>query len=111
MAKKKISKSWVRKELFMRKIYTLLREKPQIFKVKKLKGYVAGHCFTKERNGFDRIEIHPKHEVISVLIHEVLHYCYPEWDEDVVLWHEAYFIKVLSARQLTNILKKFASTL
>ena len=107
MAKIKIKKSWISKETMLRKLYLLLKEKPHIFHVVKLKGYTAGQCHVE----IERIEIHPKYEVISVLIHEVLHYYYPEWVEDVVLWHEAYFMKKLSARQLKNILKRFAAIL
>lgn len=111
MKKLKLPEPYVTHKHFVRKLYCLLDTRPEIFKVNKLKGYTAGHCFVKPIHGVDKIEVDPKYDVISVLIHEVIHFYYHDWSEEEVLWHEAYYIKVMSARQLRNILKRFASIL
>lgn len=82
-------------------------EKPEIFKVRNLGKGTAGHCMTDG----SEIALHYKHDLISTLIHEVIHYYHPTWSERAVLNAEKYIIDNISARRATNILKRFSQIL
>ena len=92
---------------FVRKIYRLMDTRPEIFKVKDLGNGTAGHCM----DDGSEIAVHYKHDLLSTLIHEVVHYYYPGWSERKVLRTEKYIINNITARQATNILKRFTQTL
>lgn len=89
---------------FIRKIYRLLDTKPEIFSIKDLGDKTAGECD-------EEIRIHFKHDVISTLVHEVIHYLHPDWSERAVLSAEKYIMNNISPKRATNILKKFTKTL
>ena len=40
------------------------------------------------------IALHYKHDVISTLVHEVIHYYHPDWSEKAVLGAEKYIIDI-----------------
>lgn len=87
-----------------RKTYWLLNKKPEIFRVEKIRG-TAGIC-----DG-GTISINYKHDILSTLFHEVLHYYHPNWSETKVLCNESYIINNIGKRRAVNVLKKFASIL
>lgn len=94
------------KDQFVRKLYKLFRQKPKIFHVKKLKS-ARGYCHTD----IEKIELDYRDEIISTLLHEALHFIYPDWPEEEVLWHETHLINKLSPRQIKNIIKRFSAIL
>lgn len=91
---------------FTRELYKLFRKKPGIFHVKKLKS-ARGYCHTN----IERIELDYRDEIISTLLHEALHFLYPDMSEDQVLRNEKDLINNLSPRQVRNIIKRFAQIL
>jgi len=91
---------------FTRELYKLFREKPGIFHVKKLKS-ARGYCHTT----IERIELDYRDEIISTLIHEAIHFLYPDMEEVDVLKQETQLINSLSPRQIRNIIKRFGAIL
>lgn len=77
-----------------------------MFRLERLHINVAGLYHDDER-----IEISYRHDILSVLIHEVLHHYYPSWPEKRVLSAEKFIMDHLSRRRAVNILKKLASIL
>lgn len=94
------------KDKFTRDLYKLFREKPKIFHVKKLKT-ARGYC----HQTIERIELDYRDEIISTLIHEAIHFLYPEMAEEDVLKQETLLINSLSPRQIRNIIKRFGAIL
>jgi len=92
---------------FIRKMYYLMDTRPEIFKVKNLGDKTAGHCM----DDGSEIAVHYKHDIVSTLIHEVIHYLHPDWSEKAVLGAEKYLINNISPKRATNILKRFTKTL
>lgn len=92
--------------IFIRKLYRLLLNKPEIFEIKKL-SKVRGYC----ADDGSSIELDYRDEIISTLIHEALHYLHPDWSESKVLFHEKYLMHNFSKTQVKNIIKKFATAL
>lgn len=92
---------------FIRKMYRLLETKPEIFKIKDLGKKTAGHCL----DDGSEIALHYKHDIISTLIHEVIHYLHPDWSEKTVLAAEKYIINHISPRRAANIVKKLSQAL
>lgn len=91
---------------FTRELYKLFREKPNIFHVKKLKS-ARGYCHTT----IERIELDYRDEIISTLLHEAIHFLYPDMSEEQVLKNEHELINTLSPRQVRNIIKRFGAIL
>ena len=91
---------------FLVKTYKILRTKPDIFVLKKLRD-CQGDCDVSE----NRIRIDYRQAFISTLIHEIIHYIYPEWKEYRVLRYEKKLMNAFSVRQVKNILKRFAQFL
>lgn len=92
---------------FTRKLYRFLDE---------------GHYFKFRKMPHNRGEIYPHHEPIEIhldhrdrilptLIHEALHYFYPEASETWVLKTERKIINQLSDRQVRNIIRRFAQNI
>lgn len=96
----------INKDLFVRKLYKLFKEKPHIFHVKKLKK-ARGYCHLET----EKIELDYRDEIISTLLHEALHFLYPEMSEEHVLKNEYELINRLSSRQVRNIIKRFGAIL
>ena len=74
---------------------------PDFFRFKKLKG-AMGYCEWE-----DGIIIDYRRELIATLIHECIHYLYPNWSESQVLYAEKRVINTINNRQVVNILKTF----
>lgn len=94
------------KDRFVRKLYKLFRDKPHIFHVKKLR-VARGYCHTD----IERIELDYRDEIISTLLHEAIHFLYPQMTEEQVLKNEHELINTLSPRQVRNIIKRFGAIL
>lgn len=93
-------------DLFVRRLHRLLRTRPEIFEVGKLKK-IRGYC----KDDGSKIGLDYRDELIPTLLHEVLHYVHPDWDEQKVLKHEKIIINKLSKTRVKNIIKRFASVL
>lgn len=57
------------------------------------------------------LSLDPRDEIIPTLIHEALHYFYPNASESWVLRMEAKIIRSLSERQLRNIIRRLAKNI
>lgn len=91
----------------IRQTYHLLNNRPEMFTLEKLHINTAGLYHTESK----RIVINYRTDILSVLIHEVLHHYYPNWSEQRVLNAERFVMNHISKRRAINILKKFASIL
>ena len=96
----------INKDKFVRELYKLFRDKPNIFHVKKLKA-ARGYCHLET----ERIELDYRDEIISTLLHEAIHFLYPQMPEEQVLKNEHDLINTLTERQIRNIIKRFGSIL
>lgn len=74
---------------------------PRFFRFKKLKG-VMGYC--EWENG---IILDYRRELFSTLIHECIHYMYPEWNESQVLYAEKRVVNSINSKQVIKLLKVF----
>ena len=91
---------------FLSIMYKLFKENPEIFKIKKLRG-IHGICDYEN----DEIQIDYRKYLIPTIIHEVMHYYYPDWSETKILIEERKIINYLSVRQIKHIIKRFANIL
>lgn len=53
------------------------------------------------------IRINPKMDIVSTIVHEVIHLVHNDWDEETVLDVEDRIVKRLSKKQAVAILKAF----
>lgn len=90
---------------FIRRLHVFLRDKSHIIELKKLHG-ASGKC----HEVVEKIDIDYRNEMLSTLIHEVIHF-YWSWSETDVLWHEKYYMDKITVRQVKTILKKFVENL
>jgi hypothetical protein len=89
-----------------RRVLALIKKKSgSFFKLAKLRG-VMGWCEWE-----DGIKIDYRKEFIPTLIHECIHYLYPDWPETKVLYMEKRVINILSSRQVVSLLKAFVCRL
>lgn len=91
---------------FTQKVYARLRDPEFDIKLFRSKD-TLGLCH------FDKkcIEINPKSDMLSTLLHEMLHSINPEWSEEKVLQQEAIIMKQLSHRQMANLMLAFGEAL
>lgn len=73
------------------------------FKLQKLKG-VMGYCAWE-----DGIMLDYRRELIPTLIHECIHYMYPDWSETQVLYAEKRIINTINLVQVIKLIKCFAN--
>jgi len=78
-----------------------------MFAVDKLHIKVAGLYYTESK----RIVVSYRHDILSVLFHEVLHHFYPNWPETRILAAEKFIMDHISRRSAIKILKAFVSIL
>jgi hypothetical protein len=97
---------------YTRKLYKFMREGHRI-EFKKHRGYRGmiwdspeGDC-----NGVVLVTLDHRENVISTLIHEVLHHIHPDWSETDILNMESQLINALTQRQIRTIIKRFAEVL
>lgn len=91
---------------FLHRMYTLFNTRPDIFVLKKIRLYEGEYDPVN-----DVINIDYRKELISTLVHEVLHYLYIKWPEQRVRTQEQKIMNSLSVRQVRNILKRFSQFL
>lgn len=89
---------------FLARMYKLMAEEPDLIILKKLPHNTHGIC------DFDNIYLDYRRDLVSTLIHEFIHYMYPDWSETKVLREESRIVNALSVSQVKNILKKYAET-
>lgn len=95
---------------FTRKLYNFLDRQEHTIKLTKHHTFYAQITYPK--NDTDAlVTIDYRRDILSCLIHEVLHHYYPKWSEKKVLRMEAKIINRLTERQAKNIVKKLALTL
>lgn len=92
---------------FTKKLYKFLND-GHTFKFRKM-GHLRGHIYT---HTFPT-EIHLDHRstLISTLIHEALHYFYPEASETWILKMERKLINEITDRQVRNIIRRWAQNI
>lgn len=84
---------------FTRKVYKCLKDADFIIELANLRG-VHGYYY----HGKSHIQINPKKEVLSTLVHEFVHHFNPEWSETKVLKEESRIMARLSYRQMINLI-------
>lgn len=88
---------------FLSQMYNLFKTKPELFVFKKMK-------FEGEYDPVGEIiYMDYRKEILSTLIHEVIHYLHYEWCETKVIREERKIVNSLSQRQIKNIIKRFSS--
>ena len=92
---------------FLNKMYTIFKTKPCVFVLKKMR--IQGDYDYIEDE--DVISIDFRKELISTLIHEVLHHIHPTWKEQQVKREEHKIMNSVSVQQVKHILKRFVQTL
>lgn len=102
---KAMSKSDINR--FTSKLYRFLEQGHKV-ELKKMRVY-RGFIYTKPNPTW--IYLDPSHKIIPTLIHEALHYFYPQASERWVLKMEAEIVKKLSSRQMKNILIRFVKSI
>jgi len=83
---------------FTRQVYRRLKNESFMVKFMRQKG-VAGKCYP----GINWIELNPSEDVLSTLVHEMLHDIYPDWTEKKVLKMENLLMNKLSHKQMINL--------
>jgi hypothetical protein len=83
---------------FTRKVYSRLGREDYMFRLIKKKE-LHGQCF----KGCRWIELNPDGEIVSTLVHEVLHDIYQDWSEEKVAANERLLMAQLSHRQCINL--------
>jgi len=91
---------------FLSKVYSRLRSED--FMVRLLKSTkLHGRCY----RGARWIELNPDGEILSTLVHEMIHDIYPSWTEKKVASSERLVMAQLSHRQMINLMDALVSAL
>jgi len=67
----------------------------------------AGLCHFDQK----LIELNPHEDIISTLVHEMLHSIHPNWPEEKVEANEKYIMQKLSHKQMANLLMALSASL
>ncbi len=67
----------------------------------------------EEEGNRARISIDPRNELIPTALHELIHEAYPSWEHpvDPILDAEAFLVRHMSAREMTNFLRRLVERL
>lgn len=92
---------------FTRKLYRFLDDDHVVkFRhMRDLRGHIVTYTYPTQ------LHLDPRDNIISTLIHEALHYFYPEASESWVLRMESKIIHSLSERQVRNIIRRLAKNI
>lgn len=88
-------------------MYKVFKTNPDMFVFKKMSLWHE----QGEYDGDETIIIDYRKELLSTLIHEVLHYLHPKWEEEKVIKEEILIMNSLSVYQVKNVLKRFSEIL
>jgi hypothetical protein len=92
---------------YTQRLYRFLADGHKISfrKMRNSRGHVYTNIFPTE------IWLDPRDEIISTLVHETLHYFYPEASEAWILRMESKIVAKLTPRQVRNILCRLADNI
>lgn len=92
---------------FTRKLYRFLDagHKVEFRRMRNTRGLIFIHDFPT------KVSLDPRDKIIPTLIHEALHYFYPQASETWVLRMESKIICSLSERQIRNIIRRLAQNI
>jgi hypothetical protein len=91
---------------FLRKFYQFLRD-GHVIKFRKM----GWHGFIHFDEVSAVVKLDHRKELFPTIIHEAMHFIYPEWSEEKVLRKEAMIVNALSERQVRNVIKRFADAI
>lgn len=92
---------------FTRRLYRFLDAGHKV-EFRRMK-HTRGVIFT--RTNPTRVSLDPRANIIPTLIHEALHYFYPDATETWVLRMESTIVRGLSERQIRNIIRRLAQNI
>lgn len=94
---------------FTRKLYRFLRDEHTV----KLTKHHIFYAQITYPEGDDPalVTLDYRRDILSCLIHEVLHFYHPAWSEKKVLRMESKIVNAISERQARNILKALAQVI
>lgn len=92
---------------FTRKLYRFLDDshKVEFRRMRDLRGWILTDTYPTH------VRLDHTDKLIPTLIHEALHYFYPEASETWVLKMEAKIVRSLSERQVRNIIRRLAQNI
>jgi hypothetical protein len=92
---------------FTRKLYAFLRDEHT---VRLTKHHLFHAQISYPDNEYEAyVTVDYRKDILSSLIHEVLHFYYPQWSEKKVLRMESQMVNAITERQAKNILKALAN--
>lgn len=94
----------VKIQYFLNRLYAELKNNPEMFIICKLKS-IHGDC------DYEKIRLDYRKDIYSTLIHEYLHYMFPDLSETMVLKEEVRIINKMTMRQIKNLIKIFSDIL
>jgi len=88
-------------------------EEGHILKFSKMRKYVGKIDWYEidSVDGTATVVLDHRYDILPTIIHEFLHYKYPEWPEKDISEMEKAIVSKLSSRRVKNIIKKFADAL
>ena len=97
---------------FTRKAYKFLREHRGSIVVRRIgnRGRANGY-YIVDRKGKVEIIVDHRRDLLSTLVHELLHAFHGEWSESKVVKTEKTLINQLSSTQIRHLIKEFANAL
>jgi|SRR6185312_3488700 len=100
-------------KVYMRHLYKFLKDGHTIeFKKMSLRrGYIDDGRVDNPECYKVYVALDHRDRVLSTLIHEHLHYLYPDWSETKIYAQESAIINSLSNTQIKNIIKRLANAL
>ncbi len=109
-------KDFTHKELIniIRRLYRIFEKHPEKFTIGKLfglHGHISYYSGNKRGISIDRISLDHRGEFFATIVHECLHYLYPNAEEENVLALEKKIMRELTERQIKAILKKFVENI
>jgi hypothetical protein len=91
---------------FTRKVYKCLKNPDFTLRLRTMRDF-HGLCFM----GDNRIQLNPRGEILSTLIHEFVHEFNHKWSETKVLKAESAIMRQLSHRQMINLMRAMVDAL
>jgi hypothetical protein len=105
----KLNKTQI-KTIHKRCLSLIKRKEPSFFIFRKLRG-AMGYMLWEDEKNEEKIEIDYRKSLLPTVIHECIHYLYPEWNETEVLYAESRVVNHLDSFEMAKILKLFSEKL